>query len=150
HRALLVHDVDDTTGIERPEAALAAEDGDAASDLDGRVRPAQLDPAEMEHLPVSHRRHRPVEHLRATSELDARPVNRLARWRCSPRRPDPVVEKRLLSLRGQKAADLFVAGAAGEEHRKLDWLWATSPYSLLFTPYSLLRAEGRVGVRSRE
>lgn len=118
--SIFVDHIHYATSVQRPESKMMCEHADGRARFDRRIRPAQPQPAYVEHLPSVDRFNCALEHAVSSAELDAIVIDLVAlRWR----RPvsGGFIGKGKFALRIQKARDCLVRRSAEQEHSVRKW-----------------------------
>src|SRR6266567_6753330 len=97
--------VNDTASIQGPKPEMRNEDSDRGVSFKGRVRPAQLDPWHVEHLPLSDRFLRLLKDVGSFAQLNAVVIDVVPIGCAFSGRSHMGIRKLLISLHRNKLAD---------------------------------------------
>jgi len=117
-RPFLFSDVDKPTRVGNPQSAPVGNDSNGGINLDRDVRPVQLHPTEIEHLPTTKSCFGMLEGISPRSELDTVVIyivpNRRSPLGCTNER----IGKSLVVLASKKVVNLFDGGFLQGKHKE--------------------------------
>ena len=111
-----VDHVDDPASIQRPESKMRYEHRNNGARLNRRIRPAQLDPRHIKHLPIPHRTFRPLKSFNANTQLDSIVVRDISFRNLLPRTSDIRIRERPFLLSRKKRSNKIPIGSRQAEH----------------------------------